>query len=376
MKKNVRRGRKVLFEALESRSMLSAWSPTSVAYPIDDCSAVVAPVPRPQSITSFSSNIVSTSEGTDTDGQFTDSLEATAFVRGTSRIAGKLISANRTAESNVQAVDSEGQIPGGVDLTKSKATQAYAHSEFFAQGSGVGVFSLTVGAHTEDNHVWTSGSSNETTEQTSDALATVYITVTGNFTVSVQALAGHEQMDFTLSDSEGYDYGRTERATANISISVLTSGMYSVNTTGSSKCMTVWTDSYGSTSDVDKAFSLATMNVRSTGTRGNSVFSAVANRSNVSGYADGERANRTEYDAHSNAFTNTRGATSNGKFSTRAKYDTKDDSHSLRLPYHGTMRVSSASSASYAPPADIQRARDEIWADESLLSDILFRCDF
>lgn len=373
------RNRKVLlFETLENRCLLSAWSPTNVQYAIDDHNVVVAPAPRPRQVTIYPTNISSTSSGVSTDGQFTDNLKATASIRGSSMIVGKLISTSRTAESSVQAVDAEGQIAGGADLTKNEATQAYASSQFYVQGKGIGVFSITVGAHTEYQHVWASGSSSETTSQISDASTTIRITVVGNFTISVLALAGHEQMDFTLSDSEGYDYARTGRATANISVSVQTTGTYSISAIGSSKCTTVWADSYGSSGGGDNAFSSAALNIHSTGKRGNLMFSAVANRSDVSGYVDGdgEWAKLTEYGAHSGTSTDSRQATSKGRLDAHAKYDTEDDFHSLQLPRHGVMRISPSASASYAPPADVQRARDEIWADAGFLTDTLFRYDF
>lgn len=374
--------RRLLVESLEPRHLLSGlapWVPVSGGYPIFDHSEVVAPAPTSLPVQNFRTNFNVKATGTTTVGQFTDNLSTNANIKAQTNIIGKLTAFSANGTSDAQKVDVVGRMGNNPGNTNNISTQTYSHAEFYARGTGVGTFSITVNANAQNEHIWQAEISGEKTTDVSSATTTINVSVAGQFTVSVEATVGNENMAFNLSDASGYDQARTKRGFANISVFVLSSGAYTVTTTGTTKSLIDEYDSYTtpgtmtlqSESNTDGAF-----NLRSAGTKGGIGISLISERSFITGYANFVRANEMVFKTSCSVSVDNRNGLSCGSITTSANYDKQHDAHSANMPVRGASKINASAMARLAPPDDVEAARQKLWADTWLFENLFLAEEF
>lgn len=374
-KKSRRQQRRPLaVEALVNRNLLSGsptWVPTDVAHPIHDKDVDVGPqVTTAPACTRLNAYLESSAGGISESGSVTDALSADATVVVTGYVVGKARNVGSRTSATVDQVNATGTVSGDQFKTVDTATQALASASYSIDGTGIGNFTLTVGAHVAHMHVYQVGETVETTTNTSDADAEVKIMVVGTFHVSIQAYAGDEQHDGRWNNNSN-DSFRSERGTGSITVLVESTGPYSVRSKGLTAVRNVGNQDYGGDPFGWQNLSETDANFTTVGTRGTVTFARVAERSQLSGMAGDQLAKETSYSGSANLWSQGKPliSTSNGGFNVIWNGETKDKNFAVpKVPANTTDGLS----LGYTPPGTVPSAVQKVWQDIAWLDEWLF----
>jgi len=367
--------RQLIVEALESRNLLSGpptWVPTDIAHPIQDNDVDIGPqVTSAPACTRLNAYVESVADGISESGAFTDALSADANVSVTGYVVGKMRNVESSTSADVDQVNATGIVSGDQFKSTDNATQALASASYSVEGTGIGNFTLTVGAHVAFMHVYQVGETVETTTNTADADAEVKITVVGTFHVSVQAYAGNEQHDGRLN--YGYnDSFRSEKGTGSITVLIESTGPYSVRTKGLSAVRNVGDQDYGGALYGWQNLSETDANFTTIGTRGSVSFARVAERNQLSGMAGSDLAKETSYSGTATLWSQQAKlsiSSSSGGFNVIWNGESQAKDFAVpKVPANTTDELS----LGYTPPGTVPSAVQEVWQDITWLDDWLF----